>query len=113
MSKSEIILIGAGGHAKSCIDVIEQQDKFKIAGLIGQEEELGQIVCGYRVFGVDKDLSKLLKQYKNAHIAIGQINTEKRNKNLEISNLIQNLLYVLFLKAYKCRKQKVMLSERE
>ena len=42
MSKSEIILIGAGGHAISCIDIIEQQDKFKIAGLIGNEEELGK-----------------------------------------------------------------------
>ena len=79
MTKSEIILIGAGGHATSCIDVIEQQDKFKIAGLIGNEVELGKIVCGYRVFGVDKDLPELLKQYNNAHIAIGQINTEKRN----------------------------------
>jgi len=36
MSKSEIILIGAGGHAASCIDVIEQQDKFQLAGLIGK-----------------------------------------------------------------------------
>ncbi len=79
MTKSEIILIGAGGHATSCIDVIEQQDKFKIAGLIGNEVELGKIICGYRVFGVDKDLPELLKQYNNAHIAIGQINTEKRN----------------------------------
>ena len=31
----KIILIGAGGHAKSCIDVIESLNKkFKIAGLI-------------------------------------------------------------------------------
>jgi len=79
MSKSEIILIGAGGHAASCIDVIEQQDKFQIAGLIGKQEELGQSVCGYSIFGVDKDLPELIKQYKNAHIAIGQIDTEKRN----------------------------------
>ncbi len=37
MSKEKIILIGAGGHAESCIDVIEQEDRFEIAGLIGLE----------------------------------------------------------------------------
>ena len=79
MSKSEIILIGAGGHAKSCIDVIEQQDKFKIAGLIGKKEELGRKVCGYSIFGIDNDLPDLFKQYKCAHISIGQIDTGIRN----------------------------------
>ena len=64
MSKTEIILIGAGGHAKSCIDVIEQQGKFKIAGLIGIKEELGQKVCGYSIFGIDNDLPELIKDYK-------------------------------------------------
>ena len=88
MSKTEIILIGAGGHAKSCIDVIEQQDKFKIAGLIGKKEELGQKVCGYSIFGIDNDLPELIKKYKNAHISIGQIDTAKRNN---IYNQILNL----------------------
>ena len=63
MSKTEIILIGAGGHAAACIDVIEQQDKFRIAGLIGQENELGQRVCGYSVFGVDRELPELIKKF--------------------------------------------------
>ena len=33
--KSEIILIGAGGHALSCIDVIETHGLYRIAGLVG------------------------------------------------------------------------------
>jgi len=32
--KSELILIGGGGHCKSCIDVIERQGKYRIAGII-------------------------------------------------------------------------------
>jgi sugar O-acyltransferase (sialic acid O-acetyltransferase NeuD family) len=92
MSKSEIILIGAGGHAKSCIDVIEQQDKFKIAGLIGKKEELGRKVCGYTIFGIDNDLPDLFKKYTNAHISIGQIETDKRNN---IYNQILNLGFSL------------------
>ena len=39
MNKKEIIIIGAGGHAKSCIDVIEQEGKYDIVGLIGVENE--------------------------------------------------------------------------
>ena len=92
MSKTEIILIGAGGHAKSCIDVIEQQDKFKIAGLIGKKEELGRKVCGYSIFGIDNDLPELFKKYTNAHISIGQIDTGKRNN---IYNQILNLGFSL------------------
>ncbi len=33
----KIILIGAGGHVRSCIDVIEQSKKYEIFGLIDNE----------------------------------------------------------------------------
>ena len=39
--RNKLILIGAGGHARSCIDVIEQEGKFKITGIVGLESELG------------------------------------------------------------------------
>ncbi len=102
MSNTEIILIGAGGHAAACIDVIEQEDKFKIVGLIGKENELGHKVCGYSVFGVDGELPELIKKYKNAHIAIGQNNTNKRNKiynrvlqlGFELPNIISPNAYL-------------------
>jgi len=34
----KIILIGAGGHCKSVIDVIEQEARFEIAGIIDKTE---------------------------------------------------------------------------
>ena len=34
----ELIIVGAGGHAKACIDVIEKQSKYKIIGLIEQPD---------------------------------------------------------------------------
>ena len=34
----KIILIGTGGHSKSCIDVIEQQDKYKIIGVVDKNK---------------------------------------------------------------------------
>lgn len=73
MSKPSLILIGAGGHAHSCIDVIEHLGVFNIVGLIGTKEELQDECMGYRVIGTDSDLPELAAQYKYAIITIGQI----------------------------------------
>ena len=73
MNKKEIILVGAGGHSRSCIDVIEREGKFKIKGLIGLDEEVGNFVNGYEVLTTDSHLSKLLGRCRYALIAIGQI----------------------------------------
>ena len=43
----EILLIGDGGHSKSVIDVIEQEGKFKIAGIVGTTKTIGSDVLGY------------------------------------------------------------------
>jgi hypothetical protein len=40
MNKPGVILIGAGGHAHACIDVIEQQGHYHIAGLVGIQKEM-------------------------------------------------------------------------
>ena len=37
---NKIVLIGGGGHCKSVIDVIEQENKFEIAGIIDKPELL-------------------------------------------------------------------------
>jgi sugar O-acyltransferase (sialic acid O-acetyltransferase NeuD family) len=73
MSKPSLILIGAGGHARACIDVIEHLGTFDIAGLVGNEEELQLECLGYRVIATDSDFAKLAKQYQYAIITVGQI----------------------------------------
>ena len=75
MSKPSVILIGVGGHAQACIDVIEHSGDFKIAGLIGAENEKQTECMGYRIIGTDSDLPKLVKQYQYAIITVGQIET--------------------------------------
>ena len=52
MFKKKIIIVGAGGHAKSVIDIIEELEEWRIIGLIGKEEELGKQVSGYKVLGL-------------------------------------------------------------
>tara|TARA_B100001059_G_scaffold236603_1_gene288173 strand:- start:2226 stop:2855 length:630 start_codon:yes stop_codon:yes gene_type:complete len=73
MRKPSLILIGAGGHARACIDVIEHLDTFKIAGLIGTEEERQLECIGYSIIATDNDLPELATQYQYAIITVGQI----------------------------------------
>ncbi|AXR65001.1 acetyltransferase [Leptospira mayottensis] len=89
MSKKDIVLIGAGGHSKACIDVIEYQDKFRIIGLVGIKEDIGKSVLDYEIIGEDSDLLKIRKNVENAFVAVGQI------KNLEIRKEIYNKLKLL------------------
>jgi len=69
----EIILIGGGGHCKSVIDVIEQEGKFHIIGIVDKPELLGTKVLSYSIIGNDSDLSNLAKKYKYALVTVGQI----------------------------------------
>ena len=68
-----IILIGGGGHCKSVIDVIEQEGRFEIVGIVDKPKLLGSNVLGYSVIGSDFDLDSLAKKYQYALITVGQI----------------------------------------
>tara|TARA_B100001057_G_scaffold497664_2_gene602411 strand:- start:225 stop:803 length:579 start_codon:yes stop_codon:yes gene_type:complete len=73
----KIILIGGGGHCKSVIDVIEQEKKYKISGIVDRPEFLGTNILGYKVIGNDLDLESFSKQFKYALITVGQIKSAK------------------------------------
>lgn len=79
---NEIILIGGGGHCKSVIDVIEQEQKYKIVGIVDQPSLLGTKVLGYPVIGTDAELPKLAASYKYCLITIGQIRSPEARKNI-------------------------------
>lgn len=93
MSKPEIILIGAGGHSNSCIDVIESEDKYKIAGLIGLDEELGKRQLGYEVIGTDADLPYFSSQFDNAIVTVGQIKSPEIR--IRLYKLLKNTNFIL------------------
>jgi sugar O-acyltransferase (sialic acid O-acetyltransferase NeuD family) len=82
MKKPNLILIGSGGHARSCIDVIEQQGKYKIAGLVGLAGQKNVKQCGYDVIASDDELAKLAHIYEYALIAVGQIQTAEHRLGL-------------------------------
>ena len=78
----EIILIGGGGHCKSVIDVIEQEGKFQIIGIVDKPELLGVKVLGYPVIGNDSDLVDLSKKYRYALVTVGQIKSSSLRERL-------------------------------
>ena len=75
MKKKPLILIGSGGHAKACIDVIENEAKFYIYGIIDNNKK-GELL-GYPIIGKDKDLKKYFKKVKHLLIGVGQIRDTK------------------------------------
>ena len=62
------ILIGGGGHCKSCIDVIEQEGKYRIAGIVDLPEKLHQKILGYKIIAIDDDLPRLVEVKKSLTI---------------------------------------------
>ncbi len=84
MTKPQLILIGAGGHARSCIEVIVEQGQFKIAGLIGlpEQKDVTHLDYGYGLIGVDSDLDHLAKIIRYAFIAIGHIKSAEHRIRL-------------------------------
>ena len=89
MTTVPILLLGAGGHARSCIDVIEQEGRFTVAGLVGLRDEVGTRILGYPVLGTDEDLPFLLQDYIHVIIVVGQIKTPELRMHL-FNLLIQN-----------------------
>ena len=77
MSKPKILIVGAGGHARSCIDVIEKEGRFSICGLVDASLPKDSEVMGYPILGDDKILEALKNVIPNALIGVGQIKTPK------------------------------------
>ena len=80
--QKKIILIGGGGHCKSCIDVIEQDGKYAVEGIVDVRERLHQRVLGYEVIATDDDLPRLVNEYENFLITLGQIKSPDKRIRL-------------------------------
>ena len=78
----KLILLGGGGHCKSCIDVIEQEGKYAIAGILDHAELVGQKILGYKFIGTDDDIGKFVKEGYIFLITVGQLKTVSIRKKI-------------------------------
>ena len=100
---NDLILIGGGGHCKACIDVIEQDKKYNIIGILDKTELLGNKVLGYEIIGDDAQIQNLIKMKCNFLITLGQIRSSSKRQqifielekyNAKIATIISPLSYV-------------------
>jgi sugar O-acyltransferase (sialic acid O-acetyltransferase NeuD family) len=86
----ELILLGAGGHCASVIDVIESTNMYRIIGILDNNKERGTQVLGYEVLGDDEQLHKF-GHYSNVGyvVSIGQIKSPTARIN--IATLLEKL----------------------
>ena len=80
--RKNIVLIGGGGHCKSCIDVIELTENYNIKGIIDVENKVGTKVLGYPIIGTDEDVFKLIEIIDEFIITIGQLGQPNRRQIL-------------------------------
>ena len=87
----DIIILGCGGHANSCIEILESEKKFNVLGLICKTEK--KKYSGYKILGNDKKLKLIKKKCKNALIGVGQI--KNYQKRLKLFNILKKEGYNL------------------
>ena len=75
-----LLLIGAGGHAKSCLDVIEASSDFNILGFLDNNKR-GKCLR-YEILGDDTLLKTIRVDCESAFITIGQIKSSEIRRAL-------------------------------
>lgn len=70
---SELLLVGGGGHCRSCIDVIETEGQYQVRGIVQPVSDETDRIFGYPVVGSDEDLPCLLQETPQALVTVGQI----------------------------------------
>ena len=90
-----IIIFGAGGHAKVIVDIIEKQGKFNIAGFIGTHREKNTVIMGYKVIGDESSLKDIIFNYEIYGGIIGIGDNSIRAKVLDkVIKVIPNFKFV-------------------
>ena len=83
----KLILLGAGGHCKSCIDVIEQEGKYEIMGILDIPEMVGKKILDYPVIGTDDEIGQFAYTDTAFLITVGQISSP--SIRIKLSDLLK------------------------
>ena len=91
----KIIIIGAGGHSKVIVDIIQNEQKYEIVGFIDNNLPIGHEVLDYKVLGKEDELNALIDRHEiyGGVIAIGD-NFIRRNIDKKIKQLCSDFKFV-------------------
>ncbi len=88
MFRKKLVLFGAGGHAVSCIDVIETTRRYELIGIYDQDNERkNSYLINYKILGNEQDFLDNPNRKYFALIAFGFI----KNPNIRL-NLINQFI---------------------
>ncbi len=99
----KLILIGGGGHCKSCIETIESTGSYSVAGILDVKEKVGGKILDYSIIGTDEDLEKYTGKEFSFLITVGQIKSNAtrlklynriKSLNLPLATVIASTAYV-------------------
>jgi sugar O-acyltransferase (sialic acid O-acetyltransferase NeuD family) len=74
MVNKSLVLIGGGGHCRAVIDVVEQENKYRIIGILDGQLAVGTQILGYEVLGGDDQIRSYAGK-ADFLITVGQIKT--------------------------------------
>ena len=93
--KKNIVIIGASGHAKVIIDIIERLNEFNIVGLIDSFKPINSKIFEYKIIGREEDIPELASKYNfnTGIIAIGD-NWTRRKMYYKIKRISPKFDYI-------------------
>ena len=77
--KKNLVIIGAGGHANSCTEVINLCNLFNIVGYV---DSTRKNEFNFKIIGSDEDIKKISIKNKYFFIGIGQIKNWKKRYDI-------------------------------
>lgn len=78
ISMKKMFVVGAGGHAKVIVDIIQENSEYEVVGLIDQKEGMG--FWDIPILGNDQDLQRLRKEMNVNYAFVALGNGELREK---------------------------------
>jgi sugar O-acyltransferase (sialic acid O-acetyltransferase NeuD family) len=100
--KSNLVLIGGGGHCVSVIDIIENGNEFNILGIL-DPNIIENNILGYKILGDDNLIPELVNENMYFLITVGQIKSYSARKKIakilienkaKLATIISTLAYV-------------------
>ena len=90
----KVIIFGASGHAKVCIDIFERLGRYQIVGLLDSAKPKGQKVFGYPILGDFNIVPSLYKNNSELHffVAIGD-NWARYNVVNQLKEIVPNIKF--------------------
>ena len=103
----KIILIGAGGQAESCLDVILLTKKFKILGFIDKNKKIN--ILNHKILG-DENYLRNIKRDTHLHISMGFIKSPLKRIKLfnEFKKLNFKFPVIISPKSYISKNSKIL-----